>query len=72
VYLLHDITPNAVAILLTITSFSESFTNVVVDAIMCVQSRKDPRHGSQNLISLIYVSSGIGGSLGSVIGGLMT
>ena len=36
----------AVAVLLTLAALSEAFVNVVADAIMCVQARKDPEHGS--------------------------
>lgn len=46
--------------------------NVVSDAVMCVQARRDPENGSQDLISYSWMSVGIGGILGSVLGGVMT
>ena len=60
-----------IAALLTFAALSEAFVNVVTDAIMCIQARKDPEHGSQDLISFSWVITGIGGILGSVLGGLM-
>jgi hypothetical protein len=38
--------PLPVAILLCVASMSEAFVNVVSDAIMVIQSRKDPQFGS--------------------------
>ena len=46
--------------------------NVVADAIMCVQARKDPENVSQDLIAFSWMASGVGGILGSVVGGIMT
>lgn len=46
--------------------------NVVADAIMCVKARKDPENGSQDLIAFSWMASGVGGILGSVVGGIMT
>jgi len=36
----------SVALLLSVSSMCIAFINVVVDAIICVQARKDPIHGS--------------------------
>lgn len=46
--------------------------NVVTDAMMVIQSRKDPAFGSQDLITLMYISTGFGGAIGCIYGGLMT
>ena len=46
----------SVALLLCVCSMSLAFTNVVVDAIVCVQARSDPEHGSQDLMSLAIVT----------------
>jgi hypothetical protein len=35
-----------VSALLTMAARSEAFVNVVADAIMCIQARKEPEHGS--------------------------
>jgi len=45
-YLLHETSAISVAILLACAALSEAFVNVVADAIMCIQARKDPEHGS--------------------------
>ena len=60
------------AILISITSLTIAFSNVVVDAIVCIQSRKDPVHGSQDLMSLAWIANGIGGVLGCLLGGFLT
>ena len=49
-----------------------AFCKVVTDAIMVVQSRNDPEHGSQELFSLAQIASGIGGVAGCIIGGILT
>ena len=36
----------ATAIILAVGSLSMAFINVLVDAIMCVEARKDPAHGT--------------------------
>lgn len=46
IYFLHSSTPVAVAVCLFFAALSEAFVNVVADAIMCIQARKDPEHGS--------------------------
>jgi predicted MFS family arabinose efflux permease len=62
----------SVAMLLGVTSLCLAFINVVVDAIMCIQARKDPEHGSQDLMSIAWMAQGIGGVAGCVLGGYMT
>lgn len=44
-----------------------AFCNVTIDAILVVQSRKDPNLGSQDLLSIAWFFQGLGGVLGSVI-----
>lgn len=53
-------------------SLSEAFVNTVNEAMMCTQSRKDPIHGSQDLISFSWFCTGIGGLFGSLIAGIVT
>ncbi len=72
IYFLHETSALLVAIFLTLAALSEAFVNVVADAIMCVQARKDPENGSQDLIAFSWMASGVGGILGSVVGGIMT
>ena len=62
----------SVALLLSVCSMCIAFINVVVDAIVCVQARKDPEHGSQDLMSLAWMTQGIGGVIGCLLGGYMT
>ena len=64
--------PLVVAIILALASLSEAFTNVVSDAIMVIQSRRDPNFGSQDFITLMWLTVGVGGAFGCVIGGAMT
>ena len=64
--------PLVVALLLAGASLSEAFVNVVSDAIMVIQSRADKSFGSQDFVTLLYLSSGFGGVLGCIYGGLMT
>lgn len=53
-------------------ALSEAFVNVVADAIMCIQARKDKEHGSQDLIAFSWFATGVGGILGCALGGVMT
>lgn len=46
----------SVCILLTFASAAMAFSNVVTDAILIVQSRKDPELGSQDLMSLMWLT----------------
>lgn len=61
-----------VAVCLMMAALSEAFVNVVADAIMCVQARRDPDSGSQDLIAFSWMATGIGGILGSFLGGILT
>ena len=54
---------------LTTACFTEAFVNVVADAIMVIQSRKDPVNGSQNLVSFSYFSISIGSIIGCMTSG---
>ena len=64
--------PLVVAIVLAIASGSEAFVNVVSDAIMVIQSRKDKAYGSQDFVTLMYLATGVGGVIGCIFSGLMT
>lgn len=72
IYILHETSALSVAICLTLAALSEAFVNVVADAIMCIQARKDPEHGSQDLISFSWMATGVGGILGCVASGVLT
>lgn len=58
-----------VTLYLMVASLSMAFSNVVVDAILVIQSRKDPFLGSQDLLSVSWLFQGIAGVLGCVIAG---
>jgi MFS-type transporter involved in bile tolerance (Atg22 family) len=72
IYFLHSSTPYAVAACLTVACMTEAFVNVVADAIMCIQARKDPENGSQDLIAFSWLATGVGGIFGCLMGGIMT
>lgn len=42
--------------LLVVASLAQAFSNVVLDAILVVQARKDPYLGSQDLFSIAYLA----------------
>lgn len=46
--------------------------NVVTDAILVVQARKDPQNGSQEIVAFCWVAAGVGGLIGCLIGGVLT
>lgn len=46
IYFLHETNGLVISAFLTVAAMTEAFVNVVSDAIMCVQARKDPEHGS--------------------------
>lgn len=45
--------------------------DVVIDGITCIQQRKDPEFGSQDLNTWAWVLQGCGAIVGSGIGGLI-
>lgn len=68
-YLSPEIHVFGVVIALTAACFTEAFVNVVADAIMVIQARKDPVNGSQNLVSFSYFSISIGSIVGCLLSG---
>jgi MFS family permease len=70
--LFTESSPYFVAILLMMNSLNTAFNDVVVDAIMVVQSRKDPENGSEDLQTFSWVMLGIGGIFGSIFSAFMT
>lgn len=72
IYQFGEVNATSVSICLTLAALSEAFVNVVADAIMCTQARKDPEHGSQDLIAFSWMAAGIGAMIGCFISGIMT
>ena len=61
-----------IAIMFGIMAFTIAFGNVVSDAIMIVQARRDPVNGSKNLVSLCWMFINIGGLVSYSVGGYTT
>jgi hypothetical protein len=58
------------AVFLFLTSVCVSFQNVVIDAIMVCQSRKDPLNGAQDLISVSWLARNLTGVLACTLAAL--
>ena len=58
--------------LLFLASLSGAYLDVLVDALMVIQSRLDAEDGSEQLQSLSWGAMGAGGMVGSLMGGYMT
>merc|ERR1719240_2203582 len=54
--------------LLWVTSLCGAFMDVVIDGICCVQQRKDPEHGAQDLQTFSWVSLSISQIISGYIG----
>ena len=63
--------PLGVTMLLFVASFGMAFSNVVIDAILVVQARRDKELGSQDLLSIAFMFQGIGGVIGCIIAAFM-
>jgi MFS family permease len=64
--------PLGVALVLALANMAEAFINVVSDAVMVIQSRKDPNYGSQDFVTVMFLMGGVGGAIGCIVGGLIT
>ena len=64
--------PKVVSGLLFLSSLSGAYLDVIVDALMVVQSRLDSEDGSEQLQSLSWGCMGAGGVFGSLIGAFIT
>ena len=49
-----------------------AFVDVVIDGMNCIQQRKDPKNGAEDLQSFSWVSHSIGQIFGSIGGGVIT
>lgn len=59
---------NNMAIVLMTMSFSGAFIDVIMDALMVIESKKNPKSGSQELLSLAWMIGGIAAIIGGVTG----
>lgn len=55
-----------------LANLSGAYLDVLVDALMVIQSRKDEEDGSEQLQSLSWGAMGAGGMTGSLIAGFLT
>ena len=55
-----------------ILNLAGAFMDVVVDGLMVQQQRLDPENGSEDLQSLSWAMYGVGGVVGSYVGGVAT
>ena len=55
-----------------LANLSGAYLDVLVDALMVIQSRKDEEDGSEQLQSLSWGAMGAGGMTGSLVAGFLT
>jgi MFS family permease len=58
--------------LLTVCQMAAASTDIIVDAIMVKEARKDPERGSEDLQTISFMTMGVAGIAGSVIGAFFT
>lgn len=61
-----------IALILTVFSMTGAFNDVIIDALMVQEARKDPKHGSQDLNSYSYLWMSTGGIVGSLLAAFFT
>mmetsp|Transcript_18278 Transcript_18278/g.17402 ORF Transcript_18278/g.17402 Transcript_18278/m.17402 type:complete len:254 (+) Transcript_18278:399-1160(+) len=61
-----------IVIMLFLNTLAQAFVDVVVDALMVAQARKDPEKGSDELQSFAWALLAIGGILGSLMSAYFT
>ena len=59
-------TPEYAALLLALMSFSGAFIDVIMDALMVIEAKKNPKRGSQELLSLAWMVAGVAAIIGGV------
>lgn len=60
------------ALMLFLTSLSVAFSDVIVDSLMVIQARKDPRCGAEELNTFLFTMNAIGGLFGSITAAILT
>lgn len=61
-----------ITLFLTLFAVNVSFNDSMIDALMVMQSRLDPKNGSQDLNSFSWVWLSVGGIVGSISAGFLT
>jgi MFS family permease len=61
-----------ITLFLTLYAVHVAFNDSIVDALMVMQSRKDPEHGSHDLNSFSWMWMSLGGIIGSISAGFLT
>lgn len=59
-------TPEYAALLLALMSFSGAFIDVIMDALMVIEAKKNPARGSQELLSMAWMVAGVAAIIGGV------
>ena len=57
---------------LTLYAVNVAFNDAIIDALMCMQARRDPINGSEDLNSYTWIWLSIGGIIGSISAGFLT
>ncbi|CDW84495.1 UNKNOWN [Stylonychia lemnae] len=61
-----------ITICLTLYAINVAFNDSIIDALMVMQARRDPIHGSEDLNSYTWIWLAIGGMVGSLSAGYLT
>lgn len=68
----RGITVDVIVALCFVNSLCSAVMDVVVDGLMVIMAKKDPLVGSEDLQTFSWVMYGVGGVIGSIIGGEIT
>jgi integral membrane sensor domain MASE1 len=63
--------PNVIAVVLMFLSLSGAFIDVVMDAMMVIEAKKNPEQGSQELLSLAWMVAGVAAIVGGIAGAVI-
>ena len=64
--------PNSAAWCIFMSNLGVAFSDVLVDSLMVIQSRKYPDGGAEELMAFAWVSLSVGGFIGSFIAAIFT
>jgi MFS family permease len=72
IFLFQITNEKTISALLFLSALSGAYLDVLVDALMVIQSRQDEEEGSEQLQSLSWAALGAGGMTGSLVGAYVT